>query len=144
MLPGDPGFRSTLASCIDWASRTALSAPPGDTTDQAPVPLWDWGPGGPPSAADAGQATDDTEQAEKSLPGLDQAIGFAAHIKPLFREHDRQSMSFAFDLWSYDDVRAHAADILSRLRDGSMPCDGAWTAAKVDVFSRWLDTGTRP
>jgi CDGSH-type Zn-finger protein/truncated hemoglobin YjbI len=144
MLPGDPSFRSTLASCIDWTSRTAQSTPPGDTTGQTPVPRWDWGPGGPPPVADADQPADDTEQAERPLPGSEEAIGFAAHIKRLFREHDRQSMSFAFDLWSLDDVRAHAADILSRLRDGSMPCDGAWTTAKVDVFSRWLDTGTRP
>ncbi len=28
-------------------------------------------------------------------------------------------MSFAFDLWSYDDVRAQAAGILQRLEDGS-------------------------
>jgi CDGSH-type Zn-finger protein/truncated hemoglobin YjbI len=143
MLPGDPGFRSALASCVDWTSRTALATSPGGTADPAPVPRWNWGPGGPPPAADAGQAADDAGQPEQPLPGPDQAIGFAVHIKPLFREHDRQSMSFVFDLWSYDDVRAHAADILSRLRDGSMPCDGAWTAAKVDVFSRWLDTGTR-
>ena len=142
-LPGDPGFRSALASCIDWISRTALAAPPVGTADPAPVPRWDWGPGGPPSA-DADQAVDDVVQLEGPLPGPDQAIGFAAHIKPLFREHDRQSMSFGFDLWSYDDVRAHAADILSRLRDGSMPCDGAWPAAKVNVFGRWMDTGTRP
>jgi hypothetical protein len=70
-------------------------------------------------------------------------VGFAAHIKPLFRQHDRQSMSFAFDLWSYDDVRTRATDILARLQDGSMPCDGAWEAVKVEVFQRWIDTGTQ-
>jgi hypothetical protein len=48
-------------------------------------------------------------------------VSFGAHIKPLFRESDRQSMSFAFDLWSCGDVRTHAADILDRLRGGSMP-----------------------
>ena len=53
-------------------------------------------------------------------------------------------MSFAFDLWSYEDVRARAADILTRLRTGSMPCDGAWPAAKIDVFSRCADSGTQP
>jgi len=56
---------------------------------------------------------------------------------------DRQSMSFAFDLWSYDDVRTRAADILSRLQAGSMPCDGAWSAAKVEIFQRWIDTGAQ-
>jgi hypothetical protein len=53
-------------------------------------------------------------------------------------------MSFAFDLWSADDVRAHAAGILQRLQDGSMPCDGAWPAAQVDGFRRWIDAGMQP
>jgi hypothetical protein len=29
------------------------------------------------------------------------------------------------DLWSYSNVRAHQNAILSRLRDGTMPCDAA-------------------
>ena len=32
-------------------------------------------------------------------------------------------MERAFDLWSFDDVRAHASDILERGKIGSMPCD---------------------
>ena len=76
------------------------------------------------------------------LPGPVEPVSFAAHIKPLFRQRDRQSMSFAFDLWSHDHVRARAADILARLQDGSMPCDGAWPAVKVEVFQRWINTGT--
>jgi CDGSH-type Zn-finger protein/truncated hemoglobin YjbI len=143
MLPGDPGFRSALASCLDWASRTALAqSQPGPGSEPGPVPRWDWGPGGPP-AADAAEAAghDEPGQTELPLPGPDETVRFAAHIKPLFRERDRQSMSFAFDLWSLDDVRTHAADILARLREGSMPCDGAWPPARTDVFSRWLDSG---
>jgi hypothetical protein len=62
-------------------------------------------------------------------------VSFEAHVKPLFREHDRKSMSFAFDLWSRADVRAHAAGILERLRNGTMPCDGAWPGEKTEVFS---------
>jgi CDGSH-type Zn-finger protein/truncated hemoglobin YjbI len=159
-LPGDPGFGSALSSCIDWLSRTALATAPDQaperprggvadarapaSTATEPVPVWGWGPGGPPSAADTAQTPDQAEQAAATLPGPDETVGFAAHIKPLFREHDRQSMSFVFDLWSYDDVRTHAPDILTRLRDGSMPCDSAWSPAKIDVFSRWVDTGTRP
>ena len=53
-------------------------------------------------------------------------------------------MSFAFDLWSADDVRAHAAGILQRLQDGSMPCDGAWPAGQIDVFRRWTESGMQP
>ena len=32
----------------------------------------------------------------------------------------------AFDLWSYADVVAHAEPIAQQLREGTMPCDGAW------------------
>ncbi len=51
-------------------------------------------------------------------------------------------MTFVFDLWSYDDVRAHAEAILTRLDNGSMPCDGAWPPEQIHVFRRWMDTGT--
>ena len=53
-------------------------------------------------------------------------------------------MSFAFDLGSYDDVRAHADGIMARLADGSMPCDGAWPEQKIDVFGRWAQAGMPP
>ncbi|HKA27543.1 MAG TPA: hypothetical protein VKD88_09220 [Gaiellaceae bacterium] len=71
----------------------------------------------------------------------DQTIGFDQDIKPLFREHDRESMKWAFDLWSYDDVSANDDAILAKLKDGSMPCDGAWPAEQVDLFQRWVDAG---
>jgi hypothetical protein len=48
----------------------------------------------------------------------------------MFRPTDKKSMSFAFDLWSYDDVAQHANAILDRLRAGTMPCDGAWLPAE--------------
>jgi hypothetical protein len=67
--------------------------------------------------------------------------GFDAQIKPLFREHDRDSMRRAFDLWDYDDVSTNANAILARLRNGSMPCDGAWPSDRVDLFQRWIDAG---
>jgi hypothetical protein len=67
--------------------------------------------------------------------------GFEAHIKPLFREQDRQAMDFRFDLWSYDDVSQHADVILTRLREGTMPCDGAWPPAQIDLFQRWVESG---
>jgi hypothetical protein len=69
-------------------------------------------------------------------------VSFAAHVKPLFRAKDRQSMLFAFDLWSCDDVRAHAADVLDRVANGTMPCDGAWPDERVQVFRRWTESGT--
>jgi hypothetical protein len=53
-------------------------------------------------------------------------------------------MSFAFDLRSREDVRAHATDILGRLQSGCMPCDGAWADDKVGVMKRWTETGMQP
>ena len=71
-------------------------------------------------------------------------LSYAADIKPLFRPRDRQSMTFAFDLWSYDDVSEHADRILERLREGEMPCDGEWPADQVKLFERWVQTGKLP
>ena len=82
-------------------------------------------------------AEDDTVRAIKEGGPL----SFAAHIKPMFRERDRQSMSFAFDLWSCADVTQHADAILSRLQAGTMPCDGPWPPEKIAVFQRWIDEG---
>jgi hypothetical protein len=59
-------------------------------------------------------------------------------VKLLFRERDRASMKFAFDLWSYEDVNANAEAILARLRKGSMPCDGAWPSEHITTFERWI------
>jgi hypothetical protein len=69
-------------------------------------------------------------------------VSFAADVKPLFREKDRASMLRHFDLWSFDDVSKHADAILARISDGTMPCDGAWPADRVDVFRRWVAQGT--
>lgn len=70
-----------------------------------------------------------------------EAVTFATDIKPLFRESDRTAMKGAFDLWSYEDVRAHADAIASHLRDGSMPCDGPWPFPRVALYERWLADG---
>jgi len=66
---------------------------------------------------------------------------FARDIQPLFRESDRESMEFAFDLWDYQDVRANAEDILERLSEGSMPCDGEGPEEQITQFRRWIEAG---
>lgn len=73
-----------------------------------------------------------------------QDVGFAADIRPLFRERDVSAMASRFDLSSYDDVRANAARIYGRLADGTMPCDGAWQADDVERFRSWMDNGFAP
>ena len=70
-----------------------------------------------------------------------QPISFENDVKTMFRPRDRESMQFAFDLWSYDDVSAHADDILAAVRGGTMPCDGAWSKEKVDTFQNWINAG---
>lgn len=75
------------------------------------------------------------------MAATEQPISFAQDIKPLFREGDRESMKWAFDLSSYDDVAANSDAILGKLRDGTMPCDGAWPEEQIDLFQRWVDAG---
>jgi hypothetical protein len=75
------------------------------------------------------------------MPTANESLRFETDIKPMFRERDRESMEFAFDLWSHDDVSQYADAILDRLRTGTMPCDGAWPPAQVDLFERWVETG---
>ena len=71
-------------------------------------------------------------------------VSYAASIKPLFHERDRDSMTFAFDLWSFDDVTENADIILKRLQAGTMPCYGAWPPAQVELFKRWVEGGKQP
>jgi hypothetical protein len=59
----------------------------------------------------------------------------------LFRERDRDSMISKFDLWSYEDVDRLSDAILGRLRDGSMPCDGAWDDTRIALFEGWVAAG---
>jgi hypothetical protein len=73
-----------------------------------------------------------------------QQLSFAGDIRPLFRDRDIQSMKFAFDLASYEDVRTDAEAIYAALAAGQMPCDGAWAEEDVRRFRSWLDTGVLP
>ena len=69
------------------------------------------------------------------------APSFAREIASLFRDEDVDSMSFAFDLRSWEDVRANAEDIYERVADGSMPCDAEWPEEHVERFRAWIDQG---
>ena len=66
---------------------------------------------------------------------------FAADIRPLFREQDRDAMLSHFDLWSVEDVRRHAEGIYGALARGIMPCDGAWPQTDKELLRRWIDGG---
>jgi hypothetical protein len=78
------------------------------------------------------------------MTGPAQPTSFAKDIRPLFRTKDINSMKKAFDLSSYDDVRSNAEAILGRVAAGSMPCDGPWPEAQVEIFRRWVADGMKP
>jgi hypothetical protein len=135
-LPADSEFRAALTAFFTWYAGGALAARDGS----AALPAWGWTAAGPPDTS--AQPDTEPDAGPVMLPGPDEPVSFAAHVKPLFRAKDRQSMLFAFDLWSHDDVRAHAADVLDRVAGGSMPCDGAWPDERVQLFRRWTESGT--
>jgi CDGSH-type Zn-finger protein/truncated hemoglobin YjbI len=146
-LPDDPEFRAAFTAYIEWGSRLAKenSTPGAQPPPNMPVPRWWWVCDAYPDArASALAPPAEAEEQPLTLPGPDEPVGFEQHIRPLFREGDRRSMRFAFDLWDAQDVAAHADAILVRLREGSMPCDGAWPAEHVAVFERWVSSGKQP
>ncbi len=144
-LPNDPEFRSAFRAYIEWGSRLAVenSQSGAHPPEHMPVPHWDWNTAaGPPGSRMSALAPPPEEPDQRvQLPAANELVGFEKHIKPLFRSRDRQSMKFAFDLWSYDDVSTHADAILGRLQAGTMPCDGAWPEAKAVVLQRWIQGG---
>ena len=72
-------------------------------------------------------------------------LGYAKDIKSLFRSSDVDAMKRqGLDLGAYKDIRARADDILSRLQDGSMPCDGQWPQKSIDKFKQWIADGRHP
>jgi truncated hemoglobin YjbI len=145
-LPADPEFRAAFTSYLEWGSRIALenSQPGAHPPPHMPVPRWWWVCDATPGSRASALAPQEEETMAPDLPGPDEPIGFEAHIKPLFRQLDRDSMRRAFDLWDRDDVAEHADAILERLAAGTMPCDGAWPPERVEAFRRWTTEGRAP
>ncbi len=141
-LPNDPEFRAAFASYIEWGSRLAVenSTVGAHPPPHMPMPRWDWGTAGPPGLRVSAIGPEPEKEEEVALPAADEELHYTQHIKPLFRPRDRESMKWAFDLWSYQDVVKHANGILQRLQQGSMPCDGAWSPEKVAVFQKWVES----
>ena len=142
-LPDDPEFRAAFVSYLEWGSRIAKenSTPGAKPPPNMPVPRWGWVNDAYPGARISALGALDRDEQPVTLPAANEPVSYATHIQPLFRDGDRRSMQFAFDLWSYDDVSANADAILDRLRAGTMPCDGAWPEEQVEVFARWAETG---
>ena len=148
-LPTDPEFRAAFVSYIEWGTRhrgRELHARSDASTAHAGAALVVGLRRHTRAHAcrrSQPTATPATKQPVR-LPDPTTTPSFTTHIKPLFRTKDRQSMRFAFDLWSHDDVSQQADAILAQLRAGTMPCDGAWPPERIDVFERWIAAGTPP
>ena len=119
---GLSGIADSLAShFVDWGAFSRFTAPEPAEEGTAP----------------AIAVIDEKEQ-------MGDQVTYQQNIRELFRDRDIQSMSFAFDLSSYDDVRANAEAIYERLAAGTMPCDGSWPAEDVERFRTWIDNGSPP
>jgi CDGSH-type Zn-finger protein/truncated hemoglobin YjbI len=142
-LPADAEFRAAFSAYVEWGSRIALenSQPGVHPPPHMPVPRWWWVCNAYPWSRPHASPDAVPDAPAPELPDAGQPLSHEVHIKPLFRPRDRDSMRFAFDLWSYDDVSTHAEAILARLQAGTMPCDGAWPPERIEVFKRWIEDG---
>ena len=144
-LPNDPEFQAAFMSYIEWGSRIAVenSMSGAKPTANMPVPRWWWVCNATPNSRVSAIAPVGGQPSVVDMPMLaaGERPSFEKHIKGLFRPMDRNSMKFAFDLWTYEDVRTHADAILARVKAGTMPCDKAWAPEKVSLFQHWTEEG---
>lgn len=77
---------------------------------------------------------------------------FQRDIRPFFTDRDIRAMSKAFNLASYDDVKAHAPIIYDRIRGvggAVMPPppprgEGPWPQSRIELFAKWMSEGCPP
>ena len=67
---------------------------------------------------------------------------FETRSKPLFRDRDQGAMLSAFDLRSYDGVKANTDRVLATVRGAAMPRDDPWPEGQVELLGRWVDGET--
>lgn len=84
------------------------------------------------------------------MPDKDSAPSYAATIRPLFTQTDRDHMLHAhLDLWKFEEVKAWAPRIYQSVQAHRMPPPGSeaeapWSDDKVALFKAWMDGGCRP
>jgi hypothetical protein len=95
--------------------------------------------------------TDNIPEVAISTP-MTTSTSFKTDILPLFNERDIRGMIKAFNLASYDDVKAHVAIIYDRIRGiggAVMPPppprgEGPWPQSRVELFAKWMADGCPP
>jgi len=75
------------------------------------------------------------------------ALGYAADIRPLFRDTDIACMTpkgvrLGDSAWMCN--AQHAQRVYAQLAGGTMPPDGAWPGDNVAKFKSWMDEGCNP
>jgi CDGSH-type Zn-finger protein/truncated hemoglobin YjbI len=146
-LPQDAEFRAAFTAYLEWGSRIAFENSQSNAKPPMgmPIPQWWWVCNATPGARVSALAPPAEEAiVSVQIPEVGEVPSFARHVKGLFRPMDRNSMKFAFDLWSAEDVATHGEAILARLKAGTMPCDGGWPADRVEIFEAWLRSGALP
>ena len=81
---------------------------------------------------------------------------YEIHIRPMFREIDREHMlqMFSIDLWDYDYVKSHLVQLKGYITAAPSPNDprgvmpptdsgGPWPAEWIATFLRWIDEGAK-
>jgi hypothetical protein len=84
---------------------------------------------------------------------MDALPSFANDVRLLFKQVDIDHMQWFCDLANYDDVKAHAQEILNRLKGVGGPImppppakggEGPWSADNIALFQKWIDGGYQP
>ena len=144
-LPNDAEFRSAFGSYIEWGSRLAVEnsqagapaagahahAPLGLEHGRGPARIQGFRPrparGGPDAAGAAGGRRAGPVRARTSRRCSGARTGSRCSAP---------STCGPTTTWPRTPARSSG-----RLRDGSMPCDGAWPPPQVEAFQRWTETG---
>ena len=146
ITPGD-GPNSNLVKAL----RGALAGTSRMPRERPPVPesrinyVERWATAGAPDSTPeyGGLAPERDPRAEPVAAPPPPPPSFAGNIRPLFRDSDVSCMKAIadFDLSKFDDVKANAPGIFARLDNGSMPTDGRWPQADIDLFRAWIASG---
>lgn len=142
-LSNNAEFRAAFVNYLEWGTRLAVENSQQDAKPppNMPMPLWTWDTAAGPPWGRLSAFPDKEAPHVVNLPDPSEPIGFDGHIKTLFRKQDRESMKWAFDLWSHDDVKNNIDKILGRIEDGSMPPDKEWPPEWVAALKRWVSDG---
>jgi len=91
LLPNDPEFRAAFVAYLEWGSRIGKensqqgAMPPPNM----PVPRWWWVCNAKPGSRVSALASPEDVRQSIAIPGHDERVTFANHIKPLFRKMER-------------------------------------------------------